>query len=121
LDTNGQLMRVPVDARSAAISHDGMLSASEVDTGQRLAVVRFSNPGGLVKEGAVTVQATAAAGKANAVEPDLETAALEQSNTSALAGMSSMVEASREFEMLSRVIEAFSQVEQRVAQEVARK
>ena len=121
LGSNHTVLHARTDARSIAISASGAITVDDTETGQQLAVVTFAKPEGLVKEGSVLVRATPAAGRARAAEPDLEMATLETSNSSALGGMTSLVQASREFEMLTKVIEAFSQVEQRVAQEVARK
>ncbi len=121
LGTKRTVLRASSDVRRVAISSNGNIVADDTETNQQLAVVKFTNPDGLVKEGSVLVRATPTAGQARLAEPDLEMATLESSNSSALGGMTSLVQASREFEMLTKVIEAFSQVEQRVAQEVARK
>jgi flagellar basal body rod protein FlgG len=119
--TNHSILRARTDARNVAISANGGVTVDDADTGQQLSVVKFANPEGLVKEGSVLVRATPSAGRARAAAPNIEMATLESSNASALGGMTSLVQASREFEMLTKVIEAFSQVEQRVAQDVARK
>jgi flagellar basal body rod protein FlgG len=121
MGTNHTVLHASSDSGQVAVSSNGNVTVDGVDTGQQLSVVTFANPEGLVKEGSVLVRATPTAGRARATSPDLEMATLETSNASALRGMSSMVEASREFEMMTKVIEAFSQVEQRVAQEVAKK
>ncbi len=121
LGANHTVLRARSDARAVAISPNGNVSVDDEETNQHLAVVTFANPDGLVKEGSVLVRATPAAGRARAAVPELETATLESSNSSAIGGMNSLVQASREFEMLTKVIEAFNQVETRVAQEVARK
>ena len=121
LGANHTLMRARSDARNVAISSNGNVTVDDAETSQQLAVVSFANADGLVKEGSTLVRATPTAGRPRAAAPDLEMATLESSNASALGGMNSLVQASREFEMLTKVIEAFSQVEQRVAQDVARK
>ena len=121
LGANHSIMHARSDAGSVGISSSGNVTVNDVDTGQQLSVVTFANPDGLVKEGSVLVRATPTAGRARPAAPDLETATLESSNASALGGMTSLIQASREFEMLTKVIEAFSQVEQRTAQEVAGK
>jgi len=121
LGSNHAVLRARSDARTVAISANGNVTVDDTETGQQLAVVTFAQPEGLVKEGSVLVRATPTAGRARAATPDLEMATLETSNASALGGMTSLVQASREFEMLTKVIEAFSQVEQRAAQDVARK
>jgi len=121
LGANRAVVRARTDARQVMISANGSVTVDDTDTSQQLAVVSFRNNEGLVKEGSVLVRATPAAGRALATAPDLEMGTLESSNSSALDGMNSLVTASREFEMLTKVIEAFSQVEQRVAQDLARK
>ena len=115
------ILRAQSNTNDVSISSGGSLVVDGVETGQQLSVVKFANPAGLVKEGAVLVRATPAAGRATAVPPDLEPSTLESSNASALSNMTSLVQASREFEMLAKVIEAFSQIETRVAQTVAQK
>lgn len=120
LDAGGAVLRVRPDARTAGIGPDGVLSVDGVDSGQRLAVVRFPNVGALLKDGAVLMRAPPGAGQPVAVDADLETEAIESSNASALSGMTSLVQASREFEMVTRVIDAFSNIEHRTAQEVGR-
>jgi flagellar basal-body rod protein FlgF len=120
LDASGSVLRVRRDAQSAVIGPDGTLSVDGVDSGQKLSVVRFPNPGQLVKDGSVLMRAMPNAGRPIAVDADLETAAIESSNASALSGMTSLVQAAREFEMVTRVIDAFSNMEHRTAQEVGR-
>jgi flagellar basal body rod protein FlgG len=121
LGVNHSVLRARSDARSVSISANGCITVDAVETGQQLSVVTFAKPSGLVKEGSTLVRATAQAGLVQPTAPDLEMATLESSNASSLDGMTSLVQASREFEMLTKVIEAFSQVELRVAQDVARK
>ncbi len=121
MGTNHSILRARSDAQSVSISDNGNIIVDSTETGQQLSVVKFANSAGLVKEGAVLLRATPSAGRAKEVAPELETSHLESSNASALGGMTSLVQASREFEMLTKVIEAFSQVELRVAQSVAQK
>jgi len=45
----------------------------------------------------------------------LESSALEQSNANAISSMTTLVNASRQFEMVAKVIEAFSQTEHKAA------
>jgi flagellar basal body rod protein FlgG len=45
----------------------------------------------------------------------LETASLEQSNANAVTGMTTFVNTSRNFEMISKVIEAFGEIDKRAA------
>ncbi len=80
--------------------------------------VTFPHPEALVKEGAVLLRAAPAAGKAVQKDPDLATGTLELSNSSALEGMTTLVTATREFEMLSKVVEAFSEIEHKAASSI---
>ncbi len=89
-----------------------------VNAKSKLLVVSFTRPQGLQKEGSVLLRATPAAGSAIPKDPDLSTESLELSNASALEGMTSLVTATREFEMLSRVVEAFSDIERKAASEI---
>ena len=121
LGTNRAIIHARTDAQALAFSPDGTVVVDGTETGQQFSVVKFANPAGLVKEGSVLMRATPNAGRARQVTPDLQTSNLESSNASALGSMTSLVQASREFEMLAKVIEAFSQVETRVAQNIAQK
>ena len=73
-----------------------------------------------MKDGAVSMRALPNAKQPQLVSADLETEAIESSNSSLLTGMTSLVQTSREFEMVTRVIDAFSNIEHRTAQEVGR-
>lgn len=119
--TDHTVLRAHTDARSVSVSGDGHIVVDNVETGQQLSVVSFANPAGLIKEGDILLRATPNAGAAKSKVPDLELCNLESSNASALGSMTSLVQASREFEMLTKVIDAFSQIELRVAQSVAEK
>ena len=58
------------------------------------------------------------AGRAVPKDPDLATESLELSNSSALEGMTSLVTTTRDFEMMSRVVQAFSDIEHKAATEI---
>jgi flagellar basal-body rod protein FlgF len=118
VDASGRPIRVRSDAQSAAIGPDGSVTVDGVDSGQKLSVASFTNPGSLVKEGTVAMRALPNSEKPKLVSADLETGAVESSNASLLTGMTSLVQSSREFEMMTRVIDAFSNIEHRTAQEV---
>jgi flagellar basal body rod protein FlgG len=92
-----------------------------LDSGQRLSTVRISDPGSLVKDGSILMRlAPNTKQQPASVEADLETEAIESSNASAMGEMTSLVQAAREFEMVTRVIDAFSQIERRTAEQVGR-
>ena len=121
MGTDRQALRARTDAEKVSIASSGSVVVDGIETGQQLSVVAFTKPEGLVKEGDVLLRATPNAGRAKAITPDIEVGSLESSNASAVGSMTSLVQASREFEMLTKVIDAFSQVELRVAQTVAQK
>lgn len=121
LDTGGAPLRVVPTAKTASIAADGRLIVDGIENGQILSVVEIRNTANLVKDGAVLMRLTPGAARPQSIDPDLETEAVESSNASALDGMTNLVQASREFEMVAKVIEAFSSIEHRTAQDVAKK
>jgi flagellar basal body rod protein FlgG len=115
LGANRTPIRVPPGTGEVTFSPNGNLMVDGVDAGSKLAVVSFPNQAGLEKEGNVLLLARPEAGSATMKEPDLEVGALELSNSSAIGGMTSLVTASRHFEMLTKVIEAFAQADRSAA------
>ncbi len=116
----GGPLQIALDAKTFSIENDGTLVVDGLDTGTKLKVVQFPQTARLVKEGSVLVKGAVGTRPPEPVTADLEVGALESSNASALPGMTSLVQAAREFEMLTRVIDAFSNLERRTAQEVAK-
>jgi flagellar basal-body rod protein FlgF len=110
---------VPSGARDVSISPTGDLIVDGTESGSKLMVVTFPRQTGLEKQGSVLLRATPAAGRPVEKDPDLMVGSLELSNSSAIEGMSTLVTATREFEMLSRVVEAFSTIERRAATDIA--
>ncbi len=108
---------VPPSATDVKIAPTGDILIKGENTGQRLMTVTFPKPEGLEKEGSVLLRARNA-GKPVQTDPDLATSTLELSNASALDGMTSLVTASRDFEMMSKVVEAFSDIERRAATDI---
>ena len=109
-------IRVPPESGTVTFAPDGSLLVDGAESGSKLAVVTFRNQAGLEKEGDVLLRARPEAGRAMpASDVALEVGALELSNSSAIAGMTSLVTASRSFEMLTKVIEAFSQADRLAA------
>lgn len=117
LGPNHKPLSVAADAGAVRIAPTGELEVNGESTGQKLLTVTFPRPEGLVKEGSVLLRSQNA-GRPVARDPDLMTETLELSNASALDGMTSLVTASREFEMMSRVVEAFSDIERRSATDI---
>ena len=110
---------VPEGARDVSISPTGELIIDGAESGTKLMCVSFAKPNTLEKQGSVLLRATQAAGRPTEKDPDLATGSIELSNSSAIEGMSTLVTATREFEMLSRVVEAFSTIERRAATDIA--
>jgi flagellar basal-body rod protein FlgF len=111
-------VKVATGNGNVQLSPTGELLVDGETTGPKLLVVSFAKPGALAKEGSVLLRATPQAGGVIQKDPDLVTNSLELSNASALEGMTTLVTATREFEMLSRVVEAFSDIERRAATDI---
>jgi flagellar basal body rod protein FlgG len=121
VDTAGNPLRVDPYAKTISIANDGRLIVDGVENGQTVSVVEVRNAATLVKDGAVLMRVNQGAPRPQNVDADLETESIESSNASALDGMTGLVQASREFEMVAKVIEAFSSIEHKTALEVAKK
>jgi len=117
MGTGHKPIAIAPGAAEVKISPTGDLVVNGESTGQRLLTVTFPKPDALQKEGAVLMSAQNA-GKPVATDPDLATGTLELSNASPLDGMTSLVTASRDFEMMSKVVEAFSDIERRAATDI---
>jgi len=120
LGAGGRPLVVPADA-SVSFSESGAMLLNGEETGQSLHVVTFPNINGLIKEGATLLRARNESGPPLAVDAAVRPGALEMSNSDAVASMTGLVTATRQFEMLARVIDAFSQAEQSAAKEIARR
>jgi flagellar basal-body rod protein FlgF len=99
---------------NVSLDREGSLTV-DGSPGPKLALVTFKNLGGLERDGQVLFRAQPAAGNAMASDALLETASLEQSNANAVTGMTTLVNSSRNFEMISKVIEAFGEIDKRAA------
>lgn len=126
LGTNRRPVKVDPNARyvglsgesvrtSASIDGEGQLTTGDGIPGPKLALVTFRNLAGLERDGQVLFRAQPAAGAAIASDARLETASLEQSNANAVTGMTTLVNSSRNFEMITKVIEAFGEIDKRAA------
>jgi flagellar basal body rod protein FlgG len=99
---------------NVSLDRDGTLTLDGTP-GPKLALVTFKNLGALERDGQVLFRALPAAGAPVMSDALLETASLEQSNANAVTGMTSLVNTSRNFEMISKVIEAFGEIDKRAA------
>ncbi len=114
------------DARSATFSADGRVMVQTdplggIETPAKLMIVSFQNPGALQKEGDTLLRASAATGPAIASDAPLAVESLELSNSNPMKSMSGMISSARQFDMVTRVIEAFSNIEKRTATDLMRK
>lgn len=124
LGENRRPLQIDTTQPNIRIDSEGQLIAGDSTLGTtttlgKLLVVRFPNVAGLQKEGNVLLRALPQAGAPAAYDGPLESGAVEQSNANAFEGMSKLVTLSREFEMITKVIEAFSQVDKKAASEIA--
>ncbi len=117
LGSNGQPIAVPPDAGEVAIQPSGDVVVGELTFG-RLLTVRVDPGSALVKEGDVLFRTVPGAARPTPVDPALEIGTLELSNVSAIKTMSTLVNATREFDMMTRVIDAFSAIERSAATSV---
>ena len=121
LGTNRRPITLGPGAHDVAIAADGSISMRGEPTGSTIGVFGFANLNGLEKEGQVLIRARPEAGRPEARATAIESNTLELSNANAVTGMTSLVNASRQFEMVTRVIEAFSQVERRAATDIMKR
>lgn len=117
LGENRRPITVPPGTRELGIAPDGGVVADGQRIGSLL-TVRFANQQGLEKVGSVLFRAAPTAGAPERAGAQMEGGALEMSNGSAVGGMTTLVNVTRHFEMLTKVIEAFSQIDEKAAREV---
>jgi flagellar basal-body rod protein FlgF len=119
LGANLRPLTVPLDARSVEINANGELSIDGEVDGQRMMVVQFADHRQLQKEGDVLFRAPREAGVPVLItNPYMQTKALEKSTDVAFKALSEVTDASRNFNMLSKVIEAFSSIERKAANDI---
>jgi flagellar basal body rod protein FlgG len=108
-------LQVSPDSQSVAISPQGTVVVDGEETGSRLLLVTFPDPTGLEKDGHLLLRARPEAGRPQLSGSTLQPETIEASNASAVKGMTDLVTTTRQFEMLTRVIEAFSAADKRAA------
>jgi flagellar basal-body rod protein FlgF len=120
LDAGSRPIVIPEGVTDVEISGTGELTANGELLGQKLAVFEFENPEALQKEGDLAIRAPLEAGGRHLIDPPyLQTHALEKATDRAFEHMSSVVDASRNFDILSQVIQAFRDVEKSAARDIA--
>ncbi len=118
LGENHRPIKADPTQTSLSFDRDGQLLQGDNPVG-KLLVVKFQNVAGLEKQGNVLLRARADAGAVTPYETALEPGSIEHSNANAVQGMTALVTLTREFEMLTKVIEAFSQIDRKAATEIA--
>jgi flagellar basal-body rod protein FlgF len=116
-------IRVDATQPNIRIDNQGQIVAGDPTTGEqnlgKLRMVKFDNLSGLQKEGHVLLRALPQAGTPSAYEGAVAGGCVEQSNSNAVHGMTQLVSLSREFEMITKVIEAFSTIDHKAATDIA--
>lgn len=120
VDANRRPVRVPAESQEVSVSANGELVVDGEATGVQLLTVQFSDAKGLTKEGDTLLRMTPNSGRPMTVDPDLEPEAVELSNSSAVKSMTTLVTTTRQFDMITKVIEAFGKAEQLAATQVMR-
>lgn len=118
LGENHRPLQVDPTQTDVRIDREGQLISNGSPVG-KLLLVQFPNVDGLQKEGHVLLKALPQAGAPTEYTGAVADGAVEQSNANAVQGMTTLVTLSREFEMITKVIEAFSQVDHKAATDIA--
>jgi flagellar basal body rod protein FlgG len=120
LSTAGQPIEVAPGSRVQFDASGNVIVDGEA-SGQTLGVVTFPNVQGLIKEGSALFRARPESGAPFSSDAQVHGGALEMSNADPIKGMTGLVTATRQFEMLARVIDAFSQIEHKAATDIAKR
>lgn len=115
-DQDGGAIEVPTDAADVSIDVDGTVLADGAAVGT-VGTFRFA-PGALSREGANLFQAAPGATPLAGDPPSVTTGALEDANFNVVRGMIDLVQISRTYEALHRVIETYKDIDQRTAREI---
>lgn len=114
LGANHRALKVDPMSRNVSLDREGTVIVDGVP-GPKLGLVTFQNLQGLERDGQVLFKALPGAGKIYPSDALLENNSIELSNANAVTGMTSLVNTSRNFEMISKVIEAFGEIDKRAA------
>ena len=112
-------IRVNPAAQEVQVDRDGGVRVNG-DPIARLRVVSFADNAGLQKEGNLLFRATDASGPARRSLVPIESGVLEEANFSVVSGMTQIVSATRAFDALGKVIEAFKDADSRAATDLMR-
>lgn len=123
LGDNRRALQVDGTQPNIRIDGEGQIVAGDPAIGQstlgKLRLVKFNDVTGLQKEGHTLLKALPKAGPPTVYEGGVANGCVEQSNANAVQGMTQLVSLSREFEMITKVIEAFSTIDHKAATDIA--
>lgn len=123
LGENHRPLQIDAQQRNIRIDGQGQIVAGDAVTGEstlgKLLMVKFNDLSGLQKEGHVLLKALPRAGAPTVYDGGVSPGCVEQSNANAVQGMTQLVTLSREFEMITKVIEAFSNIDRKAATDIA--
>jgi flagellar basal-body rod protein FlgF len=123
LGDNHRALQVDATQPNIRIDSEGQIVAGDSTTGEsplgKLLVVKFNDVTGLQKEGHTLLRALPKAGPPSVYDGGVANGCVEQSNANAVHGMTQLVTLSREFEMITKVIEAFSVIDHKAATDIA--
>ncbi len=119
VDAEGQPIIVPPGSASIQIGADGRVTADDNEVG-RMAIVKFANPAALERVGLSAFRNADPTVEALPTEARVEQGMLERSNVNAIDVMTTLIGASRAFEMNMRGIQAYKEMDDKAAQEVGR-
>ena len=116
LQVDGSQPNIRIDNQGQIVAGDPTLGMSTLG---KLQMVKFNDVTGLQKEGHQLLRALPRAGTPTVYEGGVADGCVEQSNANAVEGMTQLVTLSREFEMITKVIEAFSTIDRKAATDIA--
>jgi flagellar basal body rod protein FlgG len=123
LGENQRPLQVDASQPNIRIDSQGQIVAGDPTLGEstlgKLRMVKFNDVTGLQKEGHQLLRALPKAGPPTVYEGGVAHGCVEQSNANAVEGMTQLVTLSREFEMITKVIEAFSNIDRKAATDIA--
>lgn len=120
LDDKDQPIRIPDTASQVSITADGQVQVGAGTIG-KLAIVRFDDPRLLRRAGDSEWTLMSPQLQPQMMDsPNLHQGWIESSNVNPVTTMTAMVKVSRIFELNSKVIQAYKQMDQEAAQEVGR-
>ena len=123
LGDNHRPLQIDAMQPNIRIDGQGQIVAGDASTGEstlgQLLLVKFPNVNGLQKQGHILLRALPQAGAPTTYDGGVANGCIEQSNANAVEGMTQLVSLSRAFEMITKVIEAFSTIDHKAATDIA--